>query len=175
MATGSDALPPSARVAELADAQDLGSCAARREGSSPSSRISSLPVSFPSGPPWRGLPTPSPRRRGPWHDSSRRACEQRATCGWSGPRSSRRSPSLVSGGRAPPHSCLAWRAAPPASRLVATSGWSAARFFCRISSALFRSGSASAYLPRLDVEVSEVVEGRGEVERLPVRRLLPDG
>jgi hypothetical protein len=28
-----------ARVAELADAQDLGSCAARREGSSPSSRI----------------------------------------------------------------------------------------------------------------------------------------
>src|SRR3954470_3939834 len=27
-----------ARVAELADAQDLGSCAARREGSSPSSR-----------------------------------------------------------------------------------------------------------------------------------------
>src|SRR4051812_3954525 len=30
---------PIARVAELADAQDLGSCAARREGSSPSSRI----------------------------------------------------------------------------------------------------------------------------------------
>jgi hypothetical protein len=29
-----------ARVAELADAQDLGSCAARREGSTPSSRIS---------------------------------------------------------------------------------------------------------------------------------------
>ena len=28
-----------ARVAELADAQDLGSCVERREGSSPSSRI----------------------------------------------------------------------------------------------------------------------------------------
>src|SRR6516225_11326026 len=32
-----------ARVAELADAQDLGSCAARREGSSPSSRIQPTP------------------------------------------------------------------------------------------------------------------------------------
>ena len=31
-----------ARVAELADAQDLGSCAARREGSTPSSRIIKL-------------------------------------------------------------------------------------------------------------------------------------
>src|SRR5208337_1115800 len=32
---------PRARVAELADAQDLGSCPARGEGSTPSSRISS--------------------------------------------------------------------------------------------------------------------------------------
>jgi hypothetical protein len=33
------AMARQARVAELADAQDLGSCVERREGSSPSSRI----------------------------------------------------------------------------------------------------------------------------------------